>query len=1059
MLFLSITQLYAQSKDYIFRHITVNDGLVNNKVTVICQDRQGFIWAGTQAGLQRYDGTRFKNYLADIRDTAALQSDWISAIFEDSKNRLWIGTDHGAPYILNRSTGKFYNYNFHTTAGNKINGVWNFAEDKAGNIWMAGHDGYYKLNDATNQFEKYNATIGLDKNIKTGYLTIDKDDNIWLATTGGVKLYNQQEKKLYGKEHNPLHNPLFDIKEGVANMVRSGNYLWISAGFYRIVYQYNFMTRKLKAFTFDKLPSKKLGPDVQKEIVGEIFCLKNGETIVPLMERGFAVYHPEADSFFIVNADNTKQYAYHTNENNASRICIAEDREGNILLGNEAGISVFNLQKQLFQTYDPGAEKGKFFPEAAVTDFLQLKDGNILIGYYHVNGGIVKTDSTFHFIKHYLINENGNKNSYSNQVWGLFNDEKGIVWAPNQRYSILKLNPVTEAITDEKDSILSGPIVTIKQDSPDVIWIGHWKKGLVKVNTLTHRKYFYTQFLFSDSNNIKRVQSILLDGDKIWVGTLQNGLQVFDKKKEKFVKAFVTDEKNKTAISSNSVTDILRYNRDTLIIATEMGVNIFDIKSNTFRAITVKEGLPNNIVQAIMADTFGNLWVACGSGGFCKINRHNFNVTGYDINDGITDNSFTSKFYRLYSGKTLIGVSSGFISFNPSAFTISDPPPDVLVTGVHVFEKELMMDSILKNHHPLTLSHRENSLRVEFASLQFWSPGSIQYFYKLEGVDNDWIAADKNHTAIYNQLKDGQYLFSVKCANREGVFCIHTTELKIIIKPPFWKTWWFLLAAFSAIILLVYSVLQRRIKNIRAIGKEKLKVQELTTEKYSIQAQLSKARLEALRSQMNPHFIFNSLNAIQECILTNKTDAAYEYLSKFSKLQRMVLNNSEKELIPLSSEIEMLRLYLSLESLRFNKSFTCHIDTASITDTDEIMIPSLITQPFVENAIWHGLQNKEGEKELLISFKEINGRIIISIDDNGVGREKAEQIKNEKITSNQYASKGSALSSGRILLLNQQYNTDIKISYIDKKDLKGVASGTTLVITLPNNLSTLYTRL
>src|SRR5436190_2199682 len=150
---------------------------------------------------------------------------------------------------------------------------------------------------------------------------------------------------------------------------------------------------------------------------------------------------------------------------------------------------------------------------------------------------------------------------------------------------------------------------------------------------------------------------------------------------------------------------------------------------------------------------------------------------------------------------------------------------------------------------------------------------------------------------------------------------------------------------------------------VRSIETENT-LQQKNIEMYSISEQLSKAKLEALRSQMNPHFIFNSLNAIQECILTNKVDAAYEYLSKFSKLQRMVLNNSEKELIPLSSEVEMLRLYLSLESLRFSESFSYDIDTAGITDTDEIMIPSLITQPFVENAIWHGLRNKEGDKKL-----------------------------------------------------------------------------------------------
>jgi LytS/YehU family sensor histidine kinase len=172
----------------------------------------------------------------------------------------------------------------------------------------------------------------------------------------------------------------------------------------------------------------------------------------------------------------------------------------------------------------------------------------------------------------------------------------------------------------------------------------------------------------------------------------------------------------------------------------------------------------------------------------------------------------------------------------------------------------------------------------------------------------------------------------------------------------------------------------------------------------------------------------------------------------------MVLNNSEKELIALSSEIEMLNLYLSLESLRFSKSFQYEITIDAMIDPDEIMVPSLITQPYVENAVWHGLRNKQGDKKVSISCMETNGQLIISIDDNGIGRKKAAQIKEQKITGNQYASKGSTLSTNRILLLNHQYKTDIQANYTDKTDKDGVAEGTTVRITLPNNLSALNTQ-
>jgi putative methionine-R-sulfoxide reductase with GAF domain/anti-sigma regulatory factor (Ser/Thr protein kinase) len=232
------------------------------------------------------------------------------------------------------------------------------------------------------------------------------------------------------------------------------------------------------------------------------------------------------------------------------------------------------------------------------------------------------------------------------------------------------------------------------------------------------------------------------------------------------------------------------------------------------------------------------------------------------------------------------------------------------------------------------------------------------------------------------------------------------------------------------------------------------KLQRNQIEMYSMNEQLSKARLEALRSQMNPHFIFNSLNAIQECILTNKVDAAYEYLSKFSKLQRMVLNNSSKEFIPFSSELEMLQLYLSLESLRFSQSFNYKIEVDENIDTDDLNVPSMLIQPFVENAIWHGLRNKAGEKIISVKCKEEDGILIITIDDNGVGRKEAALIKAKKLGSEQLESKGTVLTEQRINLLSVKYKAKICINTVDKLNEKKEVSGTAVIIMLPTNIQT-----
>lgn len=1219
------TSACAQDPGYIFKHLTTADGLINNRVTDLFLDRKGYLWIGTQAGLQRYDGTRFKNYVADIRDTAALYSDRISVVFEDSKERLWVGADHGGPYILNRRTSAFYSYNLHTTKEAQIFAVKQITEDKQGNIWLGGQDGYYKLNDKTNRFELYSATLGIAKNVLTGGITVDDDNNLWLATAEGVKLYNQHERKLYDHADNPGNNPLLNIKKAVSGVYKNGNELWVS--FSREVYHYNLATKELKEFAFYKSDLKSLAPELQKERIGGITILTDGMVVVSLPEKGFAVFNKEKNEFYTTAIDNSKSFTFHSNPNDAEKIRVIQDREKNILVSTPMGINIFNPERKFFTEHKRVVEKGALFPLVPVSDFLQLPDGTVYISYYNAGGGIVKTDSELHFKKHYLYKENGKEQSLENQAWQIFKDDKNSIWAPNQMNTVLKLDLNNEHIHIDKDPLLRGPVNAIRQDGKD-IWIAHWYKGLVKINMEEHSRKEFSRFLYADPKSLTRAHSLLPDKDQIWVGTFLNGIQLFDKKQEKFVEGYIADIHNNKAISNNCVLDIIRYSKDTLVLATEMGINIFDTRAKTFTAITTKQGLPNNIVLSVMKDDEGNIWAACGSGGFCKLNMHNMSVISYGINEGITDDVFNSRFFRLQNNTYLIGTSSGFLSFDPATFKPAPLSSNVQITGIQVLKKEICIDSLPALNKPLILSYKQNTIRISFSSFDYLESGSVKFFYKMEGVDHDWVEADKSNEAVYHQLNNGDYIFTVKCANKDGIFCDEVTQFKIIIKPPFFKTWWFITLCAVSFLFVITLLVKRRERNIKSAEAEKLKMQRLNAEQYkskleleqiinyfssslvdknsvddvlwdvaknlighlgfvdcmiylwnedktkmvqkagfgpkdseeqiriqpfdvlpgqgvvgyviatksavviddtsvdpryrpddmvrlseitvpllynneligvidsehhekefftqqhlqilttiatlmsnkiksieteetlhrkniemySMDEQLSKARLEALRSQMNPHFIFNSLNAIQECILTNKVDAAYKYLSKFSKLQRMVLNNSEKELIPLSSEIEMLELYLTLESLRFSKSFTYEIDKDSVIDEDEIMIPSMITQPFAENAIWHGLRNKEGEKKLYIGYKEQDGFILITIHDNGIGRAEAGKIKNQKLGNTQFASKATILMQQRLNILSLQFNASIKQEVIDDKDEDGNSTGTTIIISFPANL-------
>jgi anti-sigma regulatory factor (Ser/Thr protein kinase) len=342
---------------------------------------------------------------------------------------------------------------------------------------------------------------------------------------------------------------------------------------------------------------------------------------------------------------------------------------------------------------------------------------------------------------------------------------------------------------------------------------------------------------------------------------------------------------------------------------------------------------------------------------------------------------------------------------------------------------DMINDSLISH-----LPYNQNRLFFRFGILRFDTYYNIQYWYKLH-EDDDWISHGKNTELILNELQPGSYTLHIKATNGSGNEVSDEKKISFKILPPFWKTWWFLLLVLMALVYILFIVYRSRIKNIK--------------NKAAIQQQITELEAKALRAQMNPHFIFNSLNAIQELIVTENMEDGYRYLSSFSKLLRMVLNYSEKNFITLSNEIEVLKLYLSLEALRFRQSFSYDVIVTENIEADIVQLPSLLLQPYVENAVWHGLRHKQGEKALTIFIAEKDDQLEIIIEDNGVGREKSEAIKSQKLGAEKFESKGTLLATQRISILNQQYPGMAKTEIIDLKDGTGNATGTRVIIILP----------
>ncbi|AXY74658.1 GAF domain-containing protein [Paraflavitalea soli] len=1214
----------AQNSDYLFKHITTTNGLVSNQVSAVIQDSKGYMWFGTQTGLQRYDGKRFITYLSDVRDPNAMQSDWISTIFEDSKHRLWIGSSIAGPCVLNRSTGIVYNFNLHLPAGGKkINGVWQFLEDMQGRIWLSAHDGYYRFDEGSQQFQSMNTWLNMAPNAAPSTISLDKKGNLWFATTKGIKQLIVHTNTLIDADHNAEQLPIFNSKDAVSHITfDDSNNIWISTGYDHYIYRYSAAGYKIKTYSFTRVgQDHRKGLPRQKEFLGGLFRCSNGLLLLPLLSRGLAIYDPVADSFTVINASNQTSGHLHVQPNAFGSIVLTEDKEKNIWIATDAGVNVFNLQKPPFITYglnNPSA----LVPQSEVSDFLQTSNGDIYCSNYYVNGGITQFDQYMHVKRHFLWKGKSDYNADANQLWGIFQDKEGIIWAPNQAGHILQLNTKNNKVTILKDSLLFGSINQIKQDAENNIWLAHNRKGLIKIDGSTRKISLFDGFYKVEPGSKRRVMCLLFDKEKIWVGTLHHGLQLFDKKSEKFTEAYMLDEKNRQSISDNNIIGLLEYNQDTLIIATNGGINFFDKKKKTFSALLSKDGLPNNLVQSIILDDNRDLWAAF-AGGLSKINMQTLSITNYDANDGIVNDRFNHSFFKLKDGRLMIGAEKGFLVFDPAKITAAKAPVDVTITGFKVFGENVFVDSLINTNHPVSLSYLQNSFHIELASLQFNASNRIKYYYQLEGIDKNWVPVDESHTVHYNQLPSGNFRFKVKCANPDGLFSKNVTTLNIRIIPPFWKTWWFIWIVASVVIIGLFVIIKWREKNIKTLEAGKTQLQKLTAENYkaqfeseqissffttsllnktevddilwdvaknligklgfvdcmiylwnddktrmiqkagygpkgsleelvknhfdvlpgqgvvgaviqsgeailipdtsidqryrvddmkrfselcvpikyneqiigiidsehyeknfftrqhlqvlttiatlvaskirSIQAdqrlrsqreqlahvndRLAEVQLAALRGQMNPHFIFNALNSIKKFIIANEPANAEKYLGKFSKLIRSILDNSRSGMVTIDKELQLLVLYLDLEQLRFGTKLTYNITVDKNIRAADIQIPSMIIQPFVENAMLHGIMHREDGGMVDIHFVLHGEWLEITIEDNGVGRAKSASYKSSN--SEPHHSIGIEVATKRLEALKRNENTPAGISIIDLVDEAAEAKGTKVVIEIP----------
>ncbi len=550
----------------------------------------------------------------------------------------------------------------------------------------------------------------------------------------------------------------------------------------------------------------------------------------------------------------------------------------------------------------------------------------------------------------------------------------------------------------------------MQKDNKGNIWLGLHNGKIIKWD-----KQQQTFLPFRDSLKTRApVLNIFIDQSyHFWIST-ELGFKEFDPEKRIYINTWLPDKNNANGIFGKTCQGIEAYNDSILIIGTIYGgLNFFNKRTGAFSHFSTVDGLPSNTIYAIKKDVSDYIWFTTDYGLY-KFNPVEKKIIPYSMEPGVINAAFTSnKFYPLHDGQWLTFTSTEAISFYPGKAEYQDNRQlKIEITGFKLFDKPLFIDSLLSENKPVSFSYKENFFTIEFAALNFSSLQQTHYYYRLEGIDKDWVNGGTKRFANYTDLQPGEYSFDVRAENADSSGKV--TTFKIIITPPVWQTTWFRLIIILLVVVLSYLLFRRRINTIRHEAELKHRIAE--------------TEMMALRAQMNPHFIFNCINSIDALIQSNDKYQATVYLNKFAKLIRNILDSSKQNIVTLSKDIETLQLYIDLEKFRNENTFTVEIDADKMLLQDDYKVPPLIIQPYVENAILHGLRNRmDNNGKLLISVQREDGQIKFTIEDNGVGRQTTANGKQDGKRSY-----GMQMSNDRIKLFNKENTASVFITDLEK---------------------------
>lgn len=960
----------AQINKIRFDRLNNEHGLSNNSIHVIYQDSKGFIWIGTEDGLNRFDGFQVISYRNNPLKPTSISGNEITSIYEDRAGKLWIGTHHSGLNLYDPVGDKFIRFqdpSLNTSVGNPSRIV-SMYEDSAGGFWLGTRYNLLKFDRATGVFTTYSLPDNHEE-ILISALVEDQQGNFWVGTSIGLWLFDRSLAKFSFYDDLDVEPLKQDI---TALLLDAQGSLYIGSrhGLYVI-------DTKVKKNVTHYLANTENSIDPSSDIralaaSGELLWIgTNGDGLKCLNLRS---------KTFTYNKFNQKD-PHSLIGNNVVALCV--DRSSVLWVGDSAfGISTFAPYKNKFRLYRHNPYDDNSLSDNYIRGICEDRQGKLWVATEF--GGLNCIDRQNDRVIRYQKRSSANSLN-TNEVWAVFEDHAGVLWVGLGSGGLQTLDRETGRFTQVKLLPSDEGVNVIYEDKRKNLWVGT-RNGLFLIGEDRHSVNFYRQNIgLKHYDGDGAIQAILEDSTgNIWLGTDEGIVRL----NPDTMAAITYREEIGFSKDGRYVTYFLEDSQGNIWIATKgTGIHQYNRKQNQFIHIDEQQGLPHNNVYGIVDDNKGNLWLSTDKG-IARFNPHTTTFKSFTISDGLQGPEFNRiAVFKSPAGEIFFGGTNGLNSFLPDEIKTNPIAPPVEILSFKV--NELLM--------PLTpnleLNYNQNSIAVEYAAMDFNAPTQNLYARKLEGFDTDWVQVGNKREAAYINLKPGNYTLHIKATNNDGVWNETGVAIKFTIITPFWERWWAYLLYILVVMSSFYGIYRFNINRIRIAGQlreAKLLITKAEDEKRILQVQAetlkskteaneAKLQMQILRYQLNPHFLFNAFSSIRSLFRTNARTAEL-VIEQLSDYMRYLLTNNKLE-VTLGEEINAIENYLAIEQIRFEEKLKTSISVDKSEYT--VLIPAFILQPLFENAIKHGMKTSSNPLCVEMTCWREDGSLFLCVANTG----------------------------------------------------------------------------